>query len=129
MLSARGGDVVLESCGMSSPPSTHPLACCRKPQKYDGRVPWDAFQAQFEILAEVQAWDSRERAVQLVSSLKDAAVEVLSQLIPLQRTSYDCVVVALEWRYEHKHQAEAFRASFRARMRGREELLQHLAQE
>ena len=30
--------------------------------------------------------------MQLVSSLKGLAVEVLSQLTPLQRTSYDCVV-------------------------------------
>ena len=84
------------------------MACRRKPQEYDGRVPWDAYHAQFEILAEAQAWDSRGRAVQLVSSLKGVAVEVLSQLTLLQRTSYDCVVAALERRYGHKHQAEAF---------------------
>ena len=92
VFSVRGGTSAPGSCGTPNHPSTPPpLACRRKPQEYDGRVPWDAYHAQFEILAEAQAWDSRGRAVQLVSSLKGVAVEVLSQLTLLQRTSYDCV--------------------------------------
>ena len=63
----------------------------------------------FELVVEAQAWNLRERAVRLVSYLMGAVAEVLSQLAPLQRTSYDCVVPALERRYGHKHQAEAFR--------------------
>ena len=59
VLSAEGGAATLSSCGIPNHPSTpHPLSSCRKPQEFYGRVPWDAYHTQFEILAEAQAWDS-----------------------------------------------------------------------
>ncbi|KAK8393347.1 hypothetical protein O3P69_013387 [Scylla paramamosain] len=53
---------------------------------------------EFELLAEAQAWDSKEQAMQQVSSLKGTAIEVLSQLMLQQRISYHCMVAALEQR-------------------------------
>lgn len=107
----------------SSPHARHKL------QDYDRRVSWDAYLAQFDLLAEAQAWDQWERAIQLVSSLKGAAVEVLSQLTPQQRTFYGCVVAALERRSGCQHQTEAFRARFWAKARMHGDPLQQLAQE
>lgn len=66
--------------------------------------------------------------MQLVSSLNGVAVEVLSLLTSVQRTSYDSVA-ALKQRHGHKHQAEAFRARFRDRVSGQGETLLQLAHE
>ena len=122
-----------------SPPTTPPAtppgspyrgdARRRKPQEFDGRVSLEAYLAQFELLAQAQGWNKLEMAVQLVSCLKGPAVEVLSQMTSAQRTSYSQVVAALERRYGHQHQAEVFRARFRARIRARGETLQQLAHE
>lgn len=107
----------------SVPPRRH------KPQEFDGRVSLEAYLAQFEFLARAQGWGQEERALNLVSSLKGPALEVLSQLTPAQQESYADVVSVLERRYGNKHQAEVFRARFRARVRGRGETLQQLAQD
>ncbi|KAG0730520.1 hypothetical protein GWK47_028086 [Chionoecetes opilio] len=117
----------------STPPCTPPMspstvphresAGRRKPQDFDGGVSLEAYLAQFELLAEAQGWSSWARAVQLASSLKGPAVEVLSLLTPVQRSSYTSIVAVLERCYGHKHQAEAFRARFRARIRARGETL------
>ncbi|MPC47414.1 hypothetical protein E2C01_041159 [Portunus trituberculatus] len=72
----------------------HPLAprqdqpSRRKPSEFDGKVAWEAYLAQFELLANAQAWDEDECALQLVSSLRGAAFEVLAHLTLVQRTSY-----------------------------------------
>lgn len=118
---------------MLTPPNSPSWGCKqktrRKPQDFDGLISLEAYLAQFEVIAEAQAWDDHEKAVQLVSSLKGQAVEVLSHLTMLQRTSYESVKTALERRYGHQYQEEAFRARFRARIRTRGETLQHLAQD
>lgn len=53
----------------------------------------------------------------------------MGHLTPLQRASYSTVKAALERRYGHQHQAEAFCARFRASVRRQGETLQQLAQE
>ena len=100
-----------------------------RPQVFDGGVSLEAYMAQFELLAQAQAWDEQEKAVQLAASLKGPAVEVLGQLSATQRASYDALVAALERRYGHQHQAEGYRARFRKRVRARGETLQELAQD
>ena len=50
----------------------------KKPQEFDGKVSWEAYRAQFELLAGQNHWDDQECAVQLATSLKGAAVEVLA---------------------------------------------------
>lgn len=89
----------------------------------------EAYLAQFEVVARAQGWSQEERALNLVTSLKGPAVEVLSQLTPAQQESYTDVVGVLERRYGHQYQAEVYRARFRARVRGRGETLQQLAQD
>ena len=112
-------------------PAAAPGATPRRPrpQDFDGRVSLEAYLAQFELLAQAQAWDDQEKAVQLAASLKGPAVEVLGQMSAAQRGSYATLVGALERRYGHQHQAEAFRARFRSRVRASGETLQMLAQD
>ncbi|MPC93067.1 hypothetical protein E2C01_088183 [Portunus trituberculatus] len=88
----------------------------RKPSKFDGKVAWEAYLTQFELLANAQAWDEDECALQLVSSLRGAALEVLAHLTPVQRTSYTSV-------------AEVYRARLKARVRAVGEPLSQLAQD
>ncbi|KAG0715491.1 hypothetical protein GWK47_011819 [Chionoecetes opilio] len=101
----------------------------RKPADFDGKVPWEAYKAQFEILADAQLWSVEERVLQLVSSLRGAAVEVLGHLTPAQRASYQCVVDALQRKFGHHQQAEVYRAHLKGRVRMRGEPLSHLAHE
>ncbi|XP_069995361.1 uncharacterized protein [Penaeus vannamei] len=68
-------------------------------------------------------------AVQLVSSLKGQAVEILGHLSASQRAWYGSVKAAFERRFGHQYQAEAFCARFRAKTRARGKSLQQLAQE
>ena len=100
-----------------------------KPQEFTGHVSLEAYMAQFEMLARAQGWDDGEKAIQLAASLKGPAVEVLGQLEEAQRLSYSALVDALERRYGHKHQEEAYRSRFRTRVRGKGETLQELAQD
>lgn len=101
----------------------------RRPSEFDGKVAWEAYLAQFELLADAQGWDSAERALQLVSSLRGSALKVLGHLTPVQRLLYPSVVEALRKRFGHHQQAEVYRARLKARMRARGEPLPQLAQE
>ena len=110
------------------------IACIRmpvrkKPQEFDVKVSWEAYRAQFELLAGQNHWDDQECAVQLATNLKGAAVEVLAQLDNTTRCSYHRLPQALEQRYGTKHQDEVYRARFRTRIRRRGESLQELAQD
>ncbi|KAG0723751.1 hypothetical protein GWK47_042014 [Chionoecetes opilio] len=101
----------------------------KRPQEFDGTVSWEAYRAQFELLAKAWGWSRYERAVQLVGALKGSALEVLNQLPAGKQTSYSSVLAVLERRYGHQHQSEVFRARFRARLRNPGESLPHLAQD
>lgn len=71
-------------------------ACRRKSQDFDGLVSLETYLAQFELLSEVQGTSPWEKAVQLASSLKGPAVEVLSQLTTAQRSFYSSIAAVLE---------------------------------
>ncbi|MPC39385.1 hypothetical protein E2C01_032920 [Portunus trituberculatus] len=100
----------------------------RKPAEFDGKVPWEAYQAQFELLADVNGWSDGERALQLVTCLRGQTVEVLSHLAPAQRASYRYVVEALQCHFGDLQQAEVHRSCLKVRVRCRGELLTQLAQ-
>lgn len=101
----------------------------RKPAEFDGRVAWEAYLAQFELLATAQGWDDDERALQLVSCLRGPAVEVLGHLTPGQRVVYPSVVEALRRKYGQHQQVEVYRAKLKKRVRNHGEPLPQLAQE
>ena len=119
-----------------APPAHHQAASFgpspqgkRKPSEFDGKVAWEAYLAQFEMLAAAQGWNDGECALQLVSSLRGQALEVLAHLTPAQRSVYSCVVGALERRFGQHLQAEVYRARLRGRVRGPGEPLPRLAQD
>ncbi|KAG7171193.1 putative Alcohol dehydrogenase transcription factor Myb/SANT-like-containing protein 20 [Homarus americanus] len=64
----------------------------KKPQEFDGKVSWEAYQAQFDLLAEQNGWDDKQCAAQLATSLK--TMEVLSQLAE-EQSSYMSLVKVL----------------------------------
>ena len=118
--------------GTRSPPcspsaSRHSVR--RKPAEYDGKVAWEAYVAQFEMLASAQGWSQEEKALQLVTALRGPAVEVLGHLPPSQHASYTSVAEALKRRFGHHHQAEVYRAHLKKRTRERGETLSQLAQD
>nr|XP_027213555.1 uncharacterized protein LOC113806594 [Penaeus vannamei] len=124
---------------ISSPLCTLPRQCLqasphdcqrwRKPSEFDGKVAWEAYLAQVELLAGAQDWDDNEKALQLISGLRGVALEVLAHLTSQQRTVYSHVVGALQRRFGHHHQAEMYLARLKARVRARGESLPQLAQE
>ncbi|KAK8380611.1 hypothetical protein O3P69_016895 [Scylla paramamosain] len=83
----------------------------RNPREFNGKVSWDAYRAQFELLAEHNGWDDQQQGVQLTTSLK----EVLGQLTPEESGSYSHLVRGLEQRYRTTYQHEVFRARFHTR--------------
>ncbi|XP_069986319.1 uncharacterized protein [Penaeus vannamei] len=113
----------------SDPASPHDCQRWRKPSEFDGKVAWEAYLAQFELLAGAQGWDDNEKALQLVSGLRGVALEVLAHLTSQQRTVYSHVVGALQRRFGHPHQAEVYRFRLKARVRARGESFPQLAQE
>ncbi len=90
---------------------------------------WEVYLAQFELLANAQGWDDNEKALQLISSLRGATLEVLAHLTPAQRTDYSSIVEVLQRRYGHHQQVEVHWACLKARVQGRVESLPQLAQE
>lgn len=101
----------------------------RKPSEFDGKVQWEAYFAQFELLAGAQGWDKSECALQLVASLRGAALEVLGHLTSRQRTDYHSVVEALRRKFGNYQQAEVYRARLKGRVRTKGESLPQLAQD
>uniref|UniRef100_A0A0L8FI84 Retrotransposon gag domain-containing protein n=1 Tax=Octopus bimaculoides TaxID=37653 RepID=A0A0L8FI84_OCTBM len=97
--------------------------------KFDGKVSWEAYRIQFEMLPDQNEWDERQRAVQLATSLKGPAVEVLSQFSVENRSRYSALVEVLLRKYGTMYEKEMYRARFRTRVRGRGETLHQFAQD
>ncbi|MPC74922.1 hypothetical protein E2C01_069302 [Portunus trituberculatus] len=106
---------------LSPPPSPpclpFPRFKSRKPAEYDGKVAWESYGAQFDLLAVAQGWDQAEKALQLVTALRGPAIEVFGHLSPTQRASFPDIAEALRRRFGHHHQAEVYRAKLKKRTR------------
>ena len=99
----------------------------RKPAEFDGRVAWEAYKAQFELLAQGRGWSSEEMALQLVASLRGPALEILAHLPPAHRSSYEKMAGALQQRFGSPYLSEVYRARLKARVRQQDESLPQLA--
>lgn len=127
--SSPPGQLACERCTPQQSPQSPRRSVRRKPAEYDGKVAWEAYVAQFEMLATAQGWNDAEKALQLATALRGQAVEVLGHLSPAQRASYQGVAEALKRRFGHHLQAEVYRARLKRRTRGRDETLSQLAQD
>ncbi len=99
----------------------------KRPATYDGKSSWEDYLVQFQMIAEINNWDSRTQALELATSLRGQAMGVLTDLDPEQRESYGSLVAALSARFEPSNTAEIFRAKLKGRVRGKTETLTELA--
>ncbi|KAL3045314.1 hypothetical protein OYC64_013558 [Pagothenia borchgrevinki] len=70
-----------------------------KTPKYSGRSDWEAFQAQFELLAHAGGWSIETKALQLALCLSNEALSCLLLLSPEDRHSYEALAGALVRRF------------------------------
>ena len=98
-----------------------------KSPKYNGKVSWEAFLAQFELLATSQQWSSATKALQLAMSLTDDAIDCLMLLDANDRGNYEALVGALQRRFGCFAGADVLRAELNNRHRRYGEPLRQLA--
>ncbi len=99
----------------------------KRPAPFDGKSSWEDYLVQFEMIAEINNWDNRTKALELATSLRAQAMGVLTDLEPVQRENYDSLVAALASRFEPSNTAEIFRAKLKGKVRGKLEPLTELA--
>ena len=70
-----------------------------KTPRYTGKADWEAFHAQFELLADAAGWSVKVKALQLAMCLADEALSCLLLLSPEDRGDYVALVGALQRRF------------------------------
>ncbi|KAJ8358108.1 hypothetical protein AAFF_G00032830 [Aldrovandia affinis] len=70
-----------------------------KTPKFSGKSDWEAFHAQFELLARAEGWSTDDKALQLAMCLTDDALPCLLLLSPEDRNRYETLVGALQRRF------------------------------
>jgi hypothetical protein len=98
-----------------------------KPSTYDGLTPYEDYRVQFHMMAELNGWDKKAKALYLAGCLSKGARSVLNDLRHEDRYDYDKLDEALRERYGTEDQAELFKAKLRSRVKTKEESLQELA--
>lgn len=97
--------------------------------KFSGKGSWEAYIAQFELLAAASGWTTRMRAVQLALSLTEDAAACLLLLSPEEREDYSMLVGALQRRFGVFNLKDSLRCEFKNRTRQQGESLRSLAHE
>lgn len=123
----RAGTAKLER---DRPPSGAHATNCQphvKTPKFSGKADWEAFHAQFELLARAAAWSDAVKALQLALCLTDDALACLLLLSPAERDDYDALVGALQRRFGQCTQTGVLRAELTSRQRRPGEPLRALA--
>ena len=98
------------------------------PAPYDGKTSWDDYQVQFELIAELNGWNTSTMAIYLAASLSGCAQAVLTDLDASSRRNYKALRDALSLRFGNGGKMEVFRSQLKSRIRGRDESLPELAQ-
>ncbi|KAL0147701.1 hypothetical protein M9458_056979 [Cirrhinus mrigala] len=98
-----------------------------KTPKYSGRSDWEAFHAQFELLAHAYAWSEEQKALQLALCLTDDALSCLLLLDISERADYGALVGALRRRFGQCFRSELLRSELHSRQRIPGEPLRALA--
>ena len=99
------------------------------PDQFNGSGSWTEFISHFEICADLNEWNNRQKAQYLSVSLRGAACQLLRTLTPLKRQNYRELVNALSRRFNPENQTELFRAELRNFQRKGSQSLPELAQE
>ena len=95
----------------------------QKPAPFDGRLTWDAYHTQFEMLAQINRWSDVDKAAYLSISLRGPAAMVLTNLPPHQRQNYASLTSAIQAWFGTGHQTELNRMKLKGRTHRREETL------
>ena len=115
----------------ASVPSTgyarHDKRPVQRVQAYDGRVPWPAYKAQFEIAASLNGWSDSEKAQFLATSLTGPALSVLWNIPEVERGVYGRLASALDARFNDGRSGEMAKVKLMGRSRKRGESLAELA--
>ncbi|UYV64103.1 OVOL1 [Cordylochernes scorpioides] len=94
---------------------------------FDGKSSWTSFKTQFDVVAQANGWNVRDKASFLAAALREPAVEVL-QMIPEQlRLDFNALIDALESRYGEEHYQKLHLVRFKNRLQDKKESLQDLA--
>ena len=81
----------------------------QKVPRYDGKAVWEAYLAQFSILAQGNNWSDEEKAFYLSTSLEGQALTLLATMAERDRCDYWKLVSALESRFGVQHQQQQSR--------------------
>ncbi|KAK5915094.1 hypothetical protein CesoFtcFv8_000722 [Champsocephalus esox] len=98
-----------------------------KTPKYSGKADWEAFHAQFELLAHAGGWSIETKALQLALCLTDEALSCLLLLSLEDRHSYEALAGALKRRFGQCFPPELLRSELSNRCRKSGETLRALA--
>ena len=93
------------------------------PSLYDGKTSLGDYQVRFELIAELDGWNTSTMAIYLAASLSGCAQAVLADLDANLRRNYQALMEALLLRFGH-----VLRSQLKSRTRGKDETLQELAQ-
>ena len=99
---SRSGAGVTHDMVMSLPPpitATTPSfdagRARQRPSPFDGKIPWDVYHTQFELLAQLNKWNQGEKAAHLAVSLRDEAATVLTNFPAANHQDYEALTSAL----------------------------------
>lgn len=107
----------------------HWIPASPKTPKFSGKSSWEAYQAQFELLAAAAGWPDATKALQLALSLTEDASTCLLLLSPEERGDYVTLVGALQRRFGESNLRDSLRCEFKHRIRQPGESLRVLAYE
>ncbi|UYV79411.1 K02A2.6-like [Cordylochernes scorpioides] len=94
---------------------------------FDGQSSWTSFKTQFDVVAQANGWNVRDKASFLAAALRGPAVDVL-QMIPEQlRLDFNSLIDAMESRYGEEHYQQLHVVKFKNRLQEKKESLQDLA--
>ena len=92
-------------------------------EQYDGTTPWRTYLRHFELVAMMNEWDGRTRAMKLAASLTGKAQQALTGITWQTMQDYAALLRALRKRFEPAERVELIRVQLRARIQSPNESL------
>ena len=91
-------------------------------QRFNSKsIRWPAWFRHFRAVADVQGWDTDQRALQMVSYLDEKAMNVAQELSDRELYDYDALVGLLSARFDPASRVSASRSRFHGRTRRHQE--------
>ena len=78
---------------------------------FNGKSEWESFWVQFDFFCEQYGWNERDKLAQLMSSLRETAIQYVARLPPAIRNSFESLVESLRTRFGDHVLPETHRAS------------------